>query len=144
MVIDTNVLIAASNSSAEFHEACRSYIDSRVRDAEPTFLTMNVCYEFFRVSTHIAVFDNPFTGEEALDFIKALINSPGFHLLTPTDRHFEVLRQVLREMPELRGGIMHDVHTAVLMREHGLSKICSQDGDFHRFPFLEVIDPLRQ
>lgn len=38
---------------------------------------------------------------------------------------------------------MHDVHTAVLMREHGVSRICTRDVHFRRFPFLTVIDPLR-
>lgn len=29
------------------------------------------------------------------------------------------------------------------MREHGIKQICTRDTDFNRFPFLEVIDPLR-
>jgi predicted nucleic acid-binding protein len=29
------------------------------------------------------------------------------------------------------------------MREHGVSRIVTRDMDFHRFPFLEVIDPVR-
>jgi len=36
-----------------------------------------------------------------------------------------------------------DTHTAVLMREHGIARICTRDTDFNQFPFLEVIDPLR-
>ena len=34
------------------------------------------------------------------------------------------------------------VHAAVLMREHGISRICTRDADFRRFPFLTVLDPL--
>jgi predicted nucleic acid-binding protein len=30
---------------------------------------------------------------------------------------------------------MHDAHTAVLMREHGIRTIFTRDSDFHRFPF---------
>jgi hypothetical protein len=33
--------------------------------------------------------------------------------------------------------------TAILMREHGIGRICIRDTDFNQFPFLEVIDPLR-
>jgi predicted nucleic acid-binding protein len=55
-----------------------------------------------------------------------------------------VLQQTLGELPDLRGNVMHDLHTAVLMREHGVSRIVTRDTDFHRFPFLSVIDPLRQ
>jgi predicted nucleic acid-binding protein len=39
--------------------------------------------------------------------------------------------------------MVHDLHTAVLLREHGVGRICTRDADFHRFPFLNVIDPLR-
>jgi predicted nucleic acid-binding protein len=28
------------------------------------------------------------------------------------------------------------------MREHGIRRICTRDTDFHRFPFLEAIDPM--
>ena len=37
---------------------------------------------------------------------------------------------------------VHDAHTAILMREHGIRRIRTRDMDFHRFGFLEVVDPL--
>lgn len=40
------------------------------------------------------------------------------------------------------GNIAHDTQTAVLMHEHGIRRICTRDTDFHRFTFLEPIDPL--
>jgi predicted nucleic acid-binding protein len=46
-------------------------------------------------------------------------------------------------LPHLAGNLFHDAHTAILMREHGIGRICSRDTDFNQFPFLEVIDPLR-
>ena len=62
----------------------------------------------------------------------------------PTERHGrEVAGQVIAEIPHLAGNIIHDTHTAILMREHGIRRICTRDTDFHRFPFLEVIDPLQ-
>ena len=62
-------------------------------------------------------------------------------MLAATRRHAAVLAQTLSELPDLRGNVMHDVHTAVLMREHGISRICTRDSDFLRFPFLTVVDP---
>lgn len=144
MVIDTNVLVHVANVDDPFHEVCRDYVDRRRVESEPTFLTWNVCYEFFRVSTHPSIFSNPFSAAEALDFVGNLIESPSFSVITPTDRHPIALARTLEEFPELRGNVMHDVHTAILMREHGISRICTRDADFYRFPFLTVIDPLRQ
>lgn len=63
-------------------------------------------------------------------------------MLVPTERHGRVLAEVVAEVPQLTGNLMDDAGTAVLMREHGVSRICTRDTDFHRFPFLEPIDPL--
>jgi predicted nucleic acid-binding protein len=54
-----------------------------------------------------------------------------------------VLADIVAEVPGLSGNIVHDTQTATLMREHGIRRICTRDTDFHRFPFLEPIDPLR-
>ena len=52
-----------------------------------------------------------------------------------------VAAEVFGELPHLRGNLMHDATTAILMREHGVKVIYTQDTDFHRFPFLEPVDP---
>jgi predicted nucleic acid-binding protein len=62
--------------------------------------------------------------------------------LTHGAGHDEVLGELIRSIPELRGNILHDVHTAALMKEHGLTTIYTRDTDFHRFPFLQVLDPV--
>ena len=47
---------------------------------------------------------------------------------------------MIAELPWLAGNLLHDAHTAILMREHGIRRICTRDTDFHRFAFLEVVD----
>ena len=128
---------------SEFNAACTRFIEERVADGEPTFLPLGVCYEYLRVSTHPRVSDRPQSGPEAARFLNDLLSEPNFTLLGPTDRHFETLTQILSELKELRGNVMHDVHTAVLMRENGIREICTLNADFFRFPFLTVVDPLR-
>lgn len=53
-----------------------------------------------------------------------------------------VLGEIIAASPHLRGNILHDAHTAVLMREHGIREIYTRDTDFHRFSFIKVIDPI--
>lgn len=144
LVFDTNVLVHAADEGSEHHRPCRGWIEEAIRDPSPSFLTWNVCYEFLRVSTHPRVFRTPWTPPEARSFIGRVLTSPGFSLLLPTRRHAAVLEQTVKELPDIRGNQMHDMHTAVLMREHGVSRICTRDTDFHRFPFLTVVDPLRR
>ena len=55
--------------------------------------------------------------------------------------HAAVAKQVIAEFPWLAGNLLHDTHTAVLMREHGVGRICTRDADFRRFAFLEVVEP---
>jgi uncharacterized protein len=85
----------------------------------------------------------PWTAPRAWDFVTSLLASPGISVLVPTQRHADVASEVIAEFPHLAGNILHDAHTAILMREHGIRQICTRDTDFSRFPFLEIIDPLR-
>jgi predicted nucleic acid-binding protein len=42
----------------------------------------------------------------------------------------------------VRGNLVYDAYTAILMREHGIREIYTRDTDCHRFPFLRVAAPL--
>ena len=78
-----------------------------------------------------------------LGSLTTLLETPGFDLLIATSRHSAVLAQVMKEPPDVSENLFHDRHTAVLMRENGVSRIRTRDTDFHRFLFLSVVDPLR-
>ncbi|MYH10296.1 MAG: PIN domain-containing protein [Gemmatimonadales bacterium] len=141
MVLDTNVLVYAVNGDSEFHLAGRRRLEEARREPAPTFLTWSICYEFLRVCTHPRVLPSPKRTSEAERFLSEFLESPGIRLLTATPRHAAVLARTVEELPEIRGNQVHDLHTAVLMREHGVSRICTRDAGFRRFPFLTVIDP---
>ena len=142
LVFDTNVLVYAVDEDSPFHAPCRDRVSQARNDASPAFLTWNVCYEFLRVTTHARAPVSPWTLHEAWGYLEALLASPGFEVLVATRRHAAVLAQTVAEHPDVRGNLAHDLHTAVLMREHGVSRICTRDSDFRRFTFLTVVDPL--
>ena len=141
-VIDAKVLVYAANVDSLLHFPCRRLVDRECREPSPAFLTWSICYEFLRVATHPRVLQSPWDTEKAYGFLAKLIESPGFDVLVATPRHPTVLAQTVSELPKLRGNALHDLHTAVLMREHGISRICTRDRGFERFPFLTVVDPL--
>ena len=62
--------------------------------------------------------------------------------LAPTSRHLEALETVVNELGHPAGNLFHDIHTAVLMREHGIPEIITADTDFLQFTFLRVLNPL--
>jgi uncharacterized protein len=143
LVVDTNVLVYAADQESPFHAACRDWLERQRGHADAWYTTWAILYEFLRVTTHPRVMRRPWNAPAAWGFVAALLASPGLGVLVPTERHPDVAAQVVLELPHLAGNLFHDAHTAILMREHGIRQVCTRDTDFHRFPFLEVIDPLQ-
>jgi toxin-antitoxin system PIN domain toxin len=141
--VDTNIFVYSVHKGAEEHEQCRELVEKCRVDAFPWATTWSIIYEFLRVSTHPRVFSSPLKIAEAWSFVEVLLASTSLQLLVEGERHADVAAGVFAELPDLRGNLTHDAHTAILLREHGVRQIYTRDTDFHRFPFLEVIDPLR-
>ena len=141
-LVDTNLLLYAVNPDAPDHARARELLEGWRGGARPWFLTWGIIYEFLRVSTHAAVFPAPLDLVRAREWIAALRASPGCGVLIETERHGEVLAEVTRLHPRAAGNLLHDLHTAVLLKEHGIEEIRTADTDFHQFRFLRVVNPL--
>ena len=72
----------------------------------------------------------------------ALRGTPALQMLWESDRQDKGAPSVFAEVRDVRGNLVHDAYTAILMREHGIREIYTRDTDFHRFPFLRVAAPL--
>ena len=99
-------------------------------------------YEFLRVVTHPRIFRRPLTADQALQFLDPILASDLVSILGPTSRHEDLMRSTIRETSRPAGNLFHDLHTAVVMREHGVSEIMTADTDVRGFPFLTVTDPV--
>ncbi len=143
LVVDTNVLVYAADADSQLHAPCRAWLEHQRQRPDAWYTTWSILYEFLRVTTHPRVMRRPWDAPGAWKFVTALLASPGLGVLCPTQRHADVAGQVISELPHLAGNLLHDTHTAILMREHGISRICTRDTDFNQFPFLDVVDPLR-
>ena len=140
-VVDTNILVHGANQDSPFYEASRFQIEAWRGRASAWYITWGIAYEFLRVVTHRRVLEQPWTVKHAWAFLQAILASPGLSVLLPTGRHASVADGVFSEVPHVRGNLIHDATTAILMREHGIKVIYTQDTDFHRFRFLEPVDP---
>lgn len=141
-VVDTNLLLYAADRASPFHKESLRLLDKWRAQPGAWYTTWGILYEFLRVSTHPAVFARPWSADEAWQFIASLLASPGLQVLIETGRHAQALSDVIGQTPQLAGNIMHDVHAAALMLEHGVKVIHTKDAHFHRFAFLTSIDPL--
>ena len=143
LAVDTNVLVYAADADSPFHAPCRAWLERQRARPDAWYTTWSILYEFLRVTTHPRVMRRPWSAPAAWKFVTALLASPGLAVLVPTQRHADVAATVITELPHLTGNLFHDAHTAILMREHGIGKICTRDADFSRFTFVEVIDPVQ-
>jgi hypothetical protein len=141
-VVDTNVLVYAANSDAPEHPRCAELVEEWSLSPTPWYLTWGIAYEFMRVVTHPRLFRSPLSPDQAWRFLSAVLGSIAVGLLVATDRHQSVLGELVASVPKLVGNLYHDAETAALMKEHGIRTIVTRDVDFHRFGFLDVIDPL--
>jgi toxin-antitoxin system PIN domain toxin len=142
VVVDTNVLVYAADADSRWHAGSLEWIERRRSQPDAWYVTWSILREFMRVTTHPRVMRRPWTAAKAMSFVSALLGSPGLGVLVATERHADVAAQPIAELPWVADSLVHDARTAVLTREHGVARICTRDADFHRFPFLEVVDPL--
>ena len=142
-VVDTNILLYAADRDSPEHEICRPLLETWRRQTTPWYLTWGIVYEFQRVATHPNVFRKPLPPGEAWKFIEAILASPSVSVLTESERHQAVASEVFAQTPGIAGNLVFDAHTAILMKEHGVKAIYTRDADFHRFSFLDVIDPMQ-
>jgi len=138
ILIDTNILLYAVNGDDQRSaQACQAL--EAIANAESTWaLSWSIVYEFLRVATHPRVFAVPLDDESAWRFISEIIRQPNCLMLTETVVHSETVDQCLKEGPRIRGNLLHDFHIAVLMREHGIKMILTEDRDFRMFPWIDV------
>lgn len=142
-VVDTNILVYAANLDAPEHSICKARLEQARSGTEPWFITWGIVYEFLRITTHPKVFPRPWSTPRSLSFITALTKSPSCSILAATDRHAAVLDETLKASPGVTGNRMFDLHTVVLMKEHGVKRILSRDSDFLGFPGIILDNPLQ-
>ena len=142
-VIDTNVLLYAANKDAEEHPAALRFLYDIAASSRPWFLTEGILYEFFRVSTHARVFEQPLTWKESFRFIKPFLLSHRFGILMGGQDHWAILEKVLGELVHPSGNLFFDIRTVAVMREHGVREIYTTDTDFLQFKDIKAINPLK-
>jgi toxin-antitoxin system PIN domain toxin len=140
-LVDVNVLIYAVDETSARHAQASEWVTSAMRGSETIALAWVVLLAFVRLTTHASIMSSPLTPEAALDVVDGWLSRPNVVVAHPTDRHAQVLREMLGEVGSA-GNLTTDAHLAAIAIEHG-AELCSCDADFSRFPGLRWRDPLR-
>ncbi|MFM1832350.1 MAG: hypothetical protein RLZZ461_666 [Planctomycetota bacterium] len=142
-VVDSSVLVIAADRGDPSHEACRGLLEEWRRQPTPWYLTWPIVFEFLGLVTHPTVYRAPWRLADAWSFVEAVLAAPAVEVLAAGDRHTDIVADLLDRFPDLRGSQMLETQIAATMIEHGVKRIVTRDTLFHRFPMLEVVDPLR-
>jgi uncharacterized protein len=139
-VIDLNLLIYAVNRDAPLHERARKWWESCLSGKESIGLPWIVLLGFLRITTHPGIMPAPLSPDQAMDIVDTWLAQEPVKILNPTDRHWDILKQLIRHM-KTASNMTTDAHIAALALETG-GLLYSSDNDFSRFPNLEWKNPI--
>ena len=141
-MVDANVLVIAADRSDPSHERCREQVLAWRRQPTPWYLTWPIAFEFLRIVTHPHVLRKPWILPEAWAFMDAVLASQALTVLCSGSHHRSIVQELVETLPELQGQQLHETEIVATMMEHGIRRVVTRDVLFHRYPMVEVIDPL--
>lgn len=140
ILVDANLLLYAYHPRSAQHEASRDWLEATLSGAELVRFALVTLWAFLRISTHSRVFERPLAIEEAEAAISSWLAQPVAGIVEPGERHWEILRKLMRDGQTL-GALIMGAALAALAIEHG-AKLCTTDRDFSRFRGLSWTNPL--
>lgn len=140
--VDTNIFLYAADRSCNESQTCVNLLNEWRSSPVQWHTSWGVIFEFLRTSTHPKIFPQPLTISQAWLFVESILSSPRMKILVQTEGHQLIMKELVEQYPNLTGNIMHDLRNVALMKDHGIRRIYTRDTDFHRFKFLEIINPL--
>jgi hypothetical protein len=140
ILIDANVLLYAYDPSSPYHQAGRGWFETTMSKPENIGLSWMTVLAFVRISTSPRPLEHPFSTTEALAIVSSWLEHPTVAILNPSERHWEILRDLMTK-GQAHGSLIMDAHLAALAIEHGAA-LATTDRDFTRFPGLRILNPL--
>lgn len=139
IIPDVNVLLYAVNSSAQHHEASKTWLEQALNGHETIGFDWVVLLGFLRISTHRSILPSAFTIQEAWDVMDGWLRQPLAATITPRPSHALLMRRY-SEQTGTGGNLTTDAHIAAMAVAHQ-ARICSFDRDLERFDEVERIEP---
>jgi toxin-antitoxin system PIN domain toxin len=140
ILVDSNLLIWAHHTQFDQHASARSWWAETMTHTPLVGVPWPTSLAFLRISTHPRALTRPLRIEQAWSVVAGWLERPNVRCPTPTDRHADILRDLLTR-GRATGNHTSDAHLAALALEWGL-ELCSADRDFARYPGLRWRDPL--
>lgn len=140
ILVDANLLLHAYNPRSADHEASRRWLEAALSGTELVRFAWVTIWAFIRITTSARVFEHPLSLAEADIIVSSWLAQPPAGILEPGDRHWDLLRELLRN-GQASGPLAMDAALAAIALEHGAT-LYTTDRDFTRFDGLTWINPL--
>ncbi len=140
ILIDANLLLYAYHPRAEQHETSRAWLEATLSGPELVRFAWVTLWAFLRIGTNPRAFERPLSTPEAEAVVSSWLAEPCAGILEPGDRHWDILRGLVRE-GQATGPLVMDAVIAAIALEHGAT-LCTTDRDFSRFSGLRWTNPL--
>jgi toxin-antitoxin system PIN domain toxin len=137
ILVDANLLLYAYHPRAAQHESSRTWLEAALSGPDPVYFAWVTLWAFLRIATNPRVFDRPLSAAEAEAAISSWLVQPVAGILDPGERHWDILRGLVRSS-QATGPLVMDAVLAAIALEHGAT-ICTTDRDFTRR--LRVMPP---
>jgi toxin-antitoxin system PIN domain toxin len=141
ILVDVNLLVDATMTSAVGHEAARAWLQERLSGTARVGLPWAAITGFIRVVGQPRAWERPMPVGDAVSVVRSWLSRPSAWIPEPGPRHVDLIEALLRAQPSVR--LVTDAHLAAIAIEHGL-ELCSRDRDFARWSDLGLRsrDPL--
>jgi hypothetical protein len=140
ILVDANLLLYAYHPRSEQHATSRAWLEATLSGPELVRFAWITLWAFLRISTNVRVFERPLSTAEAEVAVSSWLAQPTAAALDPGERHWAILRGLVRE-GQTAGPLVMDAALAAIAIEHGAT-LCTTDRDFSRFPGLKWTNPL--
>ena len=133
ILVDANLLVDATMTSARDHEAARAWLQSRLAGTARVGLPWASITGFVRVAGQPRAWERPLPVDGSLAVVRSWLSRPCAWIPEPGPRHLDILEALLGPQPSVR--LVTDAHIAAIALEHGL-ELASRDRDFARWADL--------
>lgn len=140
ILVDANLLLYAYHSRAPQHAASREWLEGTLSGPEMVRFAWLTLWAFIRIATNARAFERPLSAGEAQQAVSSWLAQPAAGIVEPGERHWEILREVMRDGQAV-GPLVMDAALAALAIEHGAT-LHTTDRDFARFRGLKWVNPI--
>jgi uncharacterized protein len=136
------MLLYAYHLRAEQHEESQAWLEAVLSGPDLVRFAWLTLWAFLRIATNPRVFERPLSATEAEAAISSWFAQSFAGILDPGERHWDILRGLVRD-GQATGPLVMDAVLAAIALEHGAT-VCTTDRDFLRFPGLKWTSPLAE